>query len=90
MRRIRQAFETMQAGELPQFPPIELYIHTPVDPTLQDDQGRHSAAFFVQWVPYELNHTRWEDEEGRRRQAVLPLVIFARTVNTEEARRPDG
>jgi hypothetical protein len=31
-----------------------LYTHTPVDPTLQDDQGRHSAAFFVQWVASEL------------------------------------
>jgi hypothetical protein len=33
----------------------------------------------------------WEDEEGRRRQAVLPLVIFARTVKTgEPAGAPDG
>jgi phytoene dehydrogenase-like protein len=62
---IRQAFEAAQAGELPDFPPIELYTHTPVDPSLRDDQGRHSAALFVQWVPYELNHKRWEDEEQR-------------------------
>jgi phytoene dehydrogenase-like protein len=74
MRRIRQEFETMQAGELPQSPPIELYIHTSVDPTLRDDQGRHSAAFFVQWVPYELNHTRWEDEEGRYIEHLLGLA----------------
>jgi hypothetical protein len=33
----------------------------------------------------------WVDDEGRRRQAVLPLVIFARTVKTgEPAGRPDG
>jgi uncharacterized protein DUF3375 len=33
----------------------------------------------------------WEDEEGRRRQAVLPLVIFARTVKAgEPAGRSDG
>jgi phytoene dehydrogenase-like protein len=62
--QIRRSFEQAEAGELPDFPPIELYTHTLVDPTLQDDQGRHSAAFFVQWVPYELNHKRWEDEEG--------------------------
>ena len=71
---IRQGFETVQAGELADFPPIEWYIHTPADPTLQDDQGRHSAAFFVQWVPYELNNKRWEDEEGRYVKHLLSIA----------------
>jgi phytoene dehydrogenase-like protein len=71
---IRKVFEKMQAGELPDFPPIEWYIHTPADPTLQDDQGRHSAAFFVQWVPYELNNKRWEDEEGRYVKHLLSIA----------------
>ena len=39
-----------------------------VDATLRDDRGRHSAAFFVQWVPYELKTGRW-DEGGRLRPA---------------------
>jgi phytoene dehydrogenase-like protein len=72
--QIHKGFEQMQAGELADFPPIELYIHTPVDPTLHDDRGRHSAAFFVQWVPYELNNKRWEDEEGRYVRHLLSIT----------------
>jgi phytoene dehydrogenase-like protein len=71
---IRQGFEKVQAGELAEFPPIEWYMHTPADPTLQDDQGRHSAAFFVQWVPYELKHKRWEDEEGHYVKHLLSIA----------------
>jgi phytoene dehydrogenase-like protein len=58
-------FETVQGGELADFPTIEWYIHTQADPTLQDDQGRHNAAFLVQWVPYELKNKSWEEEENR-------------------------
>jgi phytoene dehydrogenase-like protein len=61
---LRRGFDRVQAGELAEFPAIEWYIHTAVDPTLQDEQGRHNAAFFVQWVPYELRERRWEDAEA--------------------------
>lgn len=44
-------FRTAAAGELPPEPALEMYIHTAVDPSLQDEAGRHSAALFVQWVP---------------------------------------
>ena len=44
-----QAFADAQAGRLPDFPTIEMYFHTTVDPTLCDSEGRHSAALFVQW-----------------------------------------
>jgi phytoene dehydrogenase-like protein len=74
IRRIRTAFEQAQAGVLADFPPIEWYTHTPVDPTLQDDQGRHSAAFFVQWVPYELNDTTWETQEERYVRHLLSIA----------------
>jgi phytoene dehydrogenase-like protein len=50
------------AGQLPEFPTIEWYIHTRVDPSLQDDRGHHSSALFVQWVPYELADGDWEEE----------------------------
>jgi phytoene dehydrogenase-like protein len=63
---VRRGFETVMKGELAEFPTIEWYIHTQADPSLQDDRGRHNAAFFVQWVPYSLSSgRRWEDEEGR-------------------------
>jgi phytoene dehydrogenase-like protein len=62
---VRRAFDQAQAGLLPDFPAIEWYTHTAVDPSLKDDRGRHSAAFFVQWVPYELSQSTWEREESR-------------------------
>ena len=65
IRHIRQGFEKVQAGELSDFPTIEWYIHTAADPSLQDDQGRHNSAFFVQWVPYELSNSSWDEEEDR-------------------------
>ena len=35
--------------------PTDRVVHPhAVDPTLRDERGRHSAAFFVQWVPYQL------------------------------------
>jgi phytoene dehydrogenase-like protein len=74
INQIRRGLEQAQAGELPDFPAIELYTHTPVDPTLRDDQERHSAAFFVQWVPYELYNKRWEDEEQRYINHLLSIA----------------
>lgn len=65
IRHVRKAFETMQRGELPDFPAIEWYIHTQADPSLQDEQGRHNSAFFIQWVPYELKNGSWDTEEHR-------------------------
>lgn len=63
---VRRGFEKVKVGELAEFPTIEWYIHTQADPTLQDDQGRHNSAFFVQWVPYELSGGKtWETEEPR-------------------------
>jgi phytoene dehydrogenase-like protein len=63
---VRRGFEKVRSGELAEFPTIEWYIHTQADPSLQDDRGRHNAAFFVQWVPHTLSGgRRWEDEEAR-------------------------
>jgi phytoene dehydrogenase-like protein len=63
--QVRAAFERVRAGELAEFPTIEWYIHSRADPSLRDDAGRHNAAFFVQWVPYELATSSWDAEEAR-------------------------
>src|SRR5262245_16707784 len=63
LRVLRTAFADVQAGRLPEFPTIEWYIHTTVDPSLRDAAGHHNAALFVQWVPYALAGTTWEREE---------------------------
>src|SRR5438270_902579 len=65
MPAMRAAFADVKAGRLPQFPTIEWYVHTTVDPSLRDAAGHHNSALFVQWVPYELKGTTWEAEEER-------------------------
>lgn len=74
MRELRRGFERVQHGELAEFPAIEWYTHTAVDPTLQDDRGRHSAAFFVQWVPYQLRTGSWDDQESRYVRHLLDIA----------------
>lgn len=64
--------ETKQ-GKLAEFPSIEWYIHTTVDPSLQDPEGRHNSALFVEWVPYELSGTTWEQEEDRYVKHLLSI-----------------
>ncbi|MBB5872246.1 phytoene dehydrogenase-like protein [Allocatelliglobosispora scoriae] len=55
MAALRRMWEQVRAGELPDEPTIEWYVHTTVDPSLQDDAGHHSSALFVQSVPYAPN-----------------------------------
>lgn len=61
---VTQGFRDVQEGRLPEFPTIEWYFHTTVDPSLQDEGKHHSSALFVQWVPYELSGTTWEEQEA--------------------------
>jgi phytoene dehydrogenase-like protein len=70
---LRRAFADAQAGHLPEFPAIEWYTHTPVDPSLRDADGHENAALFVQWVPYALSGTTWEAEEARYTEHLLSI-----------------
>ncbi|MGO9064455.1 MAG: phytoene desaturase family protein [Myxococcaceae bacterium] len=65
MASLTASFADVAAGRLPDFPTIEWYVHTTVDPSLRDAEGHHNAALFVQWVPYSLAGTTWEREEER-------------------------
>ncbi|MBA2320013.1 MAG: NAD(P)/FAD-dependent oxidoreductase [Deltaproteobacteria bacterium] len=65
MRSLHDGFADVAAGRLPEFPTVEWYIHSTIDPTVRDAKGHHSSALFVQWVPYELSGTTWEAEETR-------------------------
>jgi phytoene dehydrogenase-like protein len=68
-----RAFGDATAGRLPDFPAIEWYVHTALDPTLKDPAGRHSAALFVQWVPYDIAGSSWEHEEDRYVRHLLTI-----------------
>ena len=73
MQAMRTAFADVKVGRLPEFPTIEWYVHTTVDPSLRDAEGRHNSALFVQWVPYSLRGTTWEAEEERYVHRLLAL-----------------
>lgn len=73
MRSLSESFRAVQSGELPDFPAIEWYIHSTIDPTVKDSEGHHSSALFVQWVPYELKGTTWEQEEDRYARHLLSI-----------------
>ena len=73
MRAMREAFADVKAGRLPEFPTIEWYVHTTVDPSMRDQAGHHNSALFVQWVPYELKGTTWDAEEEKYVRHLLSI-----------------
>jgi phytoene dehydrogenase-like protein len=62
MASLEARFEAASSGRLPDFPTIEWYIHSTVDPSMTDEQGRLSSALFVQWVPYDLAGSNWDEQ----------------------------
>ncbi|MBL7262058.1 phytoene desaturase family protein [Paractinoplanes lichenicola] len=62
MAALRAMWADVQAGRLPEEPTIEWYLHTTVDPSLQDAEGHHSSALFVQSVPYTPAGSSWDQE----------------------------
>jgi len=71
---LRKSYADVKQGKLPDFPAIEWYIHSVVDPSIQDAEKHHSMALFVQWVPYELKGTTWEKEEERYVDHLLSII----------------
>src|SRR4029078_12001873 len=73
MASLTSSFADVQAGRLPEFPTIEWYVHTTVDPSRRDEAGHHNSALFVQWVPHTLTGTTWEVEEERYVRHLLSI-----------------
>jgi phytoene dehydrogenase-like protein len=74
MDAVRAMWSDVQAGRLPDFPTIEWYVHTTVDPSLQDDAGHHSSALFVQSVPYRLAEGSWDDKRDEYAAHVIGIA----------------
>ena len=55
------------------FPSIEWYVHTTLDPSLQDPAGHHSSALFVQWVPNQIAGSSWDAEADRYADHLLKI-----------------
>jgi len=60
---LQAAFDAASAGRLSPLPPIEWYLHSLLDPSLRDREGRHSSAFFVQGVPHRPAGSTWAAEK---------------------------
>lgn len=73
LEALAHAYAETKRGRLAEFPSIEWYVHTTIDPSLQDPKGRHNAALFVEWVPYALEGTTWEKEEERYVKHLLSI-----------------
>ena len=70
---LAHGYQESKAGRLAQFPSIEWYVHTTVDPSLKDEEGHHNSALFVEWVPEKLVGTTWEKEEDRYVKHLLSI-----------------
>jgi phytoene dehydrogenase-like protein len=78
LNSLKRAYAEAKSGRLADFPTIEWYIHTPIDPSLQDPEGNHSSALFVQWVPYEIDGSSWDAERDRYVEKLLGICdLFA-------------
>lgn len=71
---LRRAFDDATAGRLPAEPPLEWYLHSTLDPSLRDGDGRHSSALFVQGVPHEVAGSSWPEEKSGYVAHLLSLV----------------
>jgi phytoene dehydrogenase-like protein len=58
---VRAMWRDVEAGRLPDFPTMEWYVHTTVDPSLRDRAGHHSSALFVQSVPFQPAGSTWSE-----------------------------
>ena len=70
---LRTAYSEVKSGKLADFPTIEWYIHTTIDPSLQDVGSHHSSALFVEWVPYEIDGSSWDVERDRYVEKLLGI-----------------
>jgi phytoene dehydrogenase-like protein len=78
LAELERGWQAVQRGQLADFPSIEWYMHSTIDRSLSDGKGRISSAFFVQWVPYELEASSWDTEaEGYARRLLEIADRFA-------------
>lgn len=71
---LRAAFDDAAAGRLPAAPPVEWYLHSTLDHSLQDSRHNHSSALFVQGVPHEVAGSSWRVERDGYVDRLLDLV----------------
>ena len=74
IQSLRQSHKDAMEGRLADFPSIEWYFHTTIDPSLKDEEGHHNSALFVEWVPLKLSDgSSWEDKEDAYAKHLLSI-----------------
>ena len=71
---LRDAFDAAGQGRLDATPPLEWYLHSTLDTSLQDEAGNHSSALFVQGVPHTPAGSDWATEKDAYVDRLLDLV----------------
>jgi len=71
---LRDVFDAAQQGRLDATPPLEWYLHSTLDTSLQDDAGNHSSALFVQGVPHAPANSDWPTQKEAYVDRLLDLV----------------
>jgi len=71
---LREAAAAAERGSLSAVPPLEWYLHSTLDRSLQDADGRHSSALFVQGVPHQPAGSTWAAERAAYVDRLLQLV----------------
>ena len=72
--QIKDSYQQVQNGILADFPTIEWYFHTDAEPSLMDADGRHSAALFVQWAPYDIQGSSWDKERDTYENHLIDIA----------------
>ncbi|GMH38638.1 hypothetical protein BSKO_06522 [Bryopsis sp. KO-2023] len=75
---IKRGWKNCKQGKLPEFPSMEMYVHTTVDESLRNREGHHNAALFVDSMPFEIDGSSWENEmEAYSKHLISILDDFA-------------
>ena len=73
MEYVEQAFDDAKYGRASTRPMLELTIPSTVDDTLAPN-GKHVMSIFLQYGPYDLKETTWEEEKPRFTNRIIDLI----------------
>jgi phytoene dehydrogenase-like protein len=79
---MERAYDDAKYGRFSRRPYIDIVIPSLTDPTVAPP-GKHVMSCFVQYAPYHLRGTSWDDERDRFGEAVIDTVeAFAPNLRT--------
>ncbi|MGE4606474.1 MAG: NAD(P)/FAD-dependent oxidoreductase [Myxococcota bacterium] len=70
---LEAAYDAACRGTLPELPLIEMTLPSALDPTLAPE-GHYVASMFIQYVPYTLEGTNWDEQRDRFADRVFDII----------------